>query len=209
MWVLYKLKMKKIVLFICFFFVAEMAFAQVKPIFFNGDDVISDSTKATSYAIYGKLTTENLWVFKRYDLYNNLIQTGSYIDSLLSIPHGKFVFYNYIADFNAERNENFKLKNKMIYLSQQGNFVNGAEQGSWLLFYPDGNILNLQNFEAGKQNGKFCTYDKYGKILIEGNYKDGKRDGEWLFSREKLKIVYDMDLTISTTSLLKRSKKKN
>ena len=201
--------MKKIMLWVFFCFVSQMTSAQVKPIYFNGDQVIADSTKATSYAIYGKLSNENLWMFKRYDLYNNLMQTGSYTDSLLTIPHGKFVFYNYVDDFNAENNENYKLKGKIIYMSQIGNFVNGLEQGRWLLFYPDGNVFTLQDFEAGKQNGQFFSYDKYGKVLIEGNFKDGKRDGEWLFAKAKLKIVYDMDTTISTTPLSKTSKKKN
>ena len=178
-------------------------FAQVKPIYFYGNKIIADSTKATSYAVYGKLSSENVWVFKRYDLYNNLMQTGAYADSLLTIAQGKFDFYNYIADFNADNYENFKLKGNIIYKTQTGNFVNGMEEGKWLSFYPDGNILTLQNFEGGKANGKFISYNKYGKTMIEGTYKEGKMDGEWVFAKEKRKIVYHMDAIVSSTPIIK------
>ena len=64
--------MKKIfvLLFGVFFYCA--ANAQVAPIYFYGDQVISDSTLATSYGVYGKLSGEELYVLKMFDLENNL-----------------------------------------------------------------------------------------------------------------------------------------
>jgi hypothetical protein len=58
--------------------------AQVTPVYLYGDRITTDKNKATSYAIYGKLSTEDLWMFKRYDLDNNLTQTGSYSDAALT-----------------------------------------------------------------------------------------------------------------------------
>lgn len=200
--------MKKIILFVNCLLFSHFAFSQAKPIYFKGDKVTADSTKATSYAVYGKLSTEDLWIFKRFDLYNNLMQTGSYLDSVLTIPHGKFVFYNYLDDFNAQNNENYKLKGKRMYVSQVGNFFDGLEEGSWLLFFPDGTLFSKQNFDAGKLHGEYFTFDKYGKVVIQGNYKDGKRNGEWLFKNENVKVVYDMDNTISTAPLPKTNKNK-
>lgn len=177
--------------------------AQVRPIYFYGNTVISDKEKATSYAIYGKLSTEDLWMFKRYDLYNNLMQTGSYKDESLTTPHGLFVFYMDVEDFNFRQKTNFKLKSVTRFVSQKGNFVNGLEEGKWYSFYPDGNTFSEQNFERGILQGEFKTYDKYGDLMIKGNYKDGERDGEWFFFKEDIKEIYENGKLIRTESLKK------
>lgn len=177
--------------------------AQVKPIYFYGNTITSDKDKATSYGIYGKLSTEELWMFKRYDLYDNLMQTGSYKDERLTTPHGTFVFYLDVAFFNLQEGTNFKLKSVTRFVSQKGNFVDGLEEGQWFFYYPDGNIFNEQNFVKGVLNGAFKTYDKYGDIMIQGNHKNGERDGEWLFIKEGIKEIYENGKLIRKESLKK------
>jgi len=181
---------------------------EVTPIYFYGETITADRNRATSYGIYGKLSTEDLWVFKRYDLYDNLIQTGSYKDGKLTIPHGKFFFYMDLELFNQEHVTNFKLKGKTRFLCQEGTFVNGLENGKWLLFYPDGTILNTQDFVNGKLHGKFVTYDKYGNIEINGNYVDGERDGEWFFESGAQKVIYEKGVLKSSVIVEKPKKVK-
>lgn len=188
-------------LLICLGFFADAQ--EVKPIYFYGDQITVDKDKATSYAIYGKLSTEDLWMFKRYDLDDNLLQTGSYADGSLTVAQGKFVFYMDVVKFNLIYNTTFNLPGKTRFVSQQGSFLNGFEQGKWLLFYPDGNIFNAQNFVDGKMNGPFVTYNKNGIVLISGIYVDGEKDGEWLMNEGKLKQIYKMGVLLSSERVKK------
>ncbi|TKC10578.1 hypothetical protein FA048_10380 [Pedobacter polaris] len=178
------------ILFIC----SLNAFSQVRPIYLYGNQVTKDKDKATSYAVYGKISTEDVWTFKRYDLYDNLIQTGSYADESLTMAHGKFTFYSDITQFNNIYQERFALKGKTRFISQEGNFVNGLEQGKWFLFYPDGNVLSAQEFLDGKMHGIFITYDRFGVAVISGNYVNGEKHGEWSLEKGKVREVYDMGI---------------
>lgn len=181
--------------------------AQVAPIYLYGNQVTTDRNKATSYAIYGKVSTENVWTFKRYDLYDNLLQTGSYEDENLSTPHGNFNFYMDVQTFNSSHKTSFKLKGKTRFLSQQGNFVHGVEQGKWIVFYPDGNVLSTQNFDNGELNGESKTFDKFGNIEEGGNYVKGKKDGEWISLKGTRKDVYELGVLKSSVLIKEKSKK--
>lgn len=177
--------------------------AQVAPIYFYGNQVTQDKDKATSYAVYGKLSTGNIYTFKRFDLYDNLLQTGSFADESLAVPHGKFTFYSDVNEFNYLYKESFTIKGKTRFISQEGNFVNGVEQGKWLLYFPDGNVFNSQEFVDGKLHGKFITFDRYGKTIVTGNYVSGEKDGEWLFENDKIKEVYNMGVLVSREKIKK------
>lgn len=190
--------MKKYLIFLMALMLGLTVQAQLRPIYFNGDNATLDPTNATSYGVFGKLSTENLWVLKRYDLKDNLMQTGSYKDPELTIPHGQFVFYMDVDYFNLISKENFKLKGKTRFTYQQGAFSDGVEQGRWVLFYPDGNIFNLQDYKDGKLNGEFKTFDKYGKIILSGQYVMDKKEGEWIVERGKRKEVYKDDVLVSS-----------
>ncbi len=177
--------------------------AQVKPVYFYGERVTNDKNKATSYAIYGKLSNEDLWVFKRYDLYDNLMQTGSYQDEILSVPHGKFTFYMDVELFNRINRTAFRLTGKTRFVSQIGTFVAGLEQGVWLHFFPDGNVLNSVNFVNGKMSGEFVQYDKYGKVEVKGSFTDGLKEGEWVLSKKGIIEIYEKDELKSTSKMPK------
>ncbi|WP_113653359.1 toxin-antitoxin system YwqK family antitoxin [Pedobacter namyangjuensis] len=200
---------KKILLTFVLALSVTLCIGQAKPIYFYGDKITTDKDKITSYGIYGKLSTEDIWTFKRFDLYDNLLQTGSYADSLLTIPHGKFIFYGDIQAFNNLNLTTYRIKNKFRYTAQEGNFVNGLEQGPWYNYYPDGNILSVQNFKDGKLNGLFVSRDRYGKDIITGNFVNGEKDGEWRFEKEKRLDVFEAGILKSSTYIKKEKKSNN
>lgn len=164
--------------------------AQVKPIYFNGNQVVKDSTKANSYGVFGKLSNDEVWILKRYNLYDELLNTGTFKDSLLTIEHGNFVFYSNIADFNNEYLTQFSLKNKYRFVAQRGKFDNGLETGEWIWYYPTGKVMTVLTYEKGVKNGPFYNYDRTGNVLQSGKYLDGKKDGEWLYNRGRDKEFY-------------------
>jgi antitoxin component YwqK of YwqJK toxin-antitoxin module len=174
--------------------------------FVSGDKITTDQSKATSYGIYGKLSTEDLWVIKRYDLWDNLIESGSYKDEQLSIPHGNFNYYMEVAYFNVQYGGTFYLKNKLRFNFQQGSFVDGLAQGRWTFFFPDGNILNIHHFIDGKLDGEYKTYNKLGELVENGNYKKGEMDGEWFFENGKLKKVYENGV-LKSSEIIKKAKR--
>lgn len=171
--------MKKILLILCFGMLVSTLKAQVKPLYFYGDSIIADSTKATSYGIFGKLSTEEIYVLKRYDFYDNLLQTGTFKDDSLKVPHGKFSYYNFVDDFNEENGTYFYLKQSNRYLSDQGSYNNGFKVGRWITFYPDGKILAILNYVNGLKQGEYKVFDRKGKPKVEGQYLLDLKSGTW------------------------------
>jgi hypothetical protein len=198
-------KIQLIFLFLCTVLYAQAQ--ELKPVYFRGNSVTTDKTRATSYGVYGKLSTEDLWTFKRFDLYDNLIQTGAYKDDKLTIPHGDFLFYTDVDEFNEINGTSYILKGRYRFLSQQGTYVDGLEQGKWLLFYPDGKVLSAQQFVDGKLNGEFVNYDSRGRVEVKGRYVADQRDGEWIFKGGKLREVYANGVLISSEKVGKQRNK--
>ncbi|TCC91678.1 hypothetical protein EZ428_07930 [Pedobacter frigiditerrae] len=184
--------MKRLLVLLCFFGICQTAFTQIKPIYFMGEVITRDSTKATSYAIYGKLSSEELWTIKRFDLYNNLIMTGTYKDVDLKTPHGKFTYYGDVDMFNNQYDTFYYFKDRYRFTSQMGNFIDGKKTGVWLSFYPDGKVLTSEVFVDNVLNGLYSSYDRKGKMISTGNYVNGKMHGEWLLHGGLQKDIYDL-----------------
>jgi len=196
-------------LFFCFCFLFLHTSAQVKPIYFDGDKITPNKEKATSYAIYGKLSTEDLWIVKKYDLWDNLTLTGSYKDEELKIAQGTFTFYAFIDAFNYANNEFFKIsKGKERFVSQKGQYIDGLQQGRWFTYYPDGNVFSYQDFVDGKAQGEFKIFDKLGNVLTSGNYLDGQTNGEWFFDKGTKRAVFENGVLKSTENVKKKKKVK-
>ncbi len=166
------------------------AFAQYKPIYFSGETIIADSTKATSYGIYGKLSGEELYALKVFDLQNNLITTGTYKDDRLKIAHGSFVYYGSIERFNEKNGTAFAIDEKERFMSGKGVFIDGYKNGRWITFFPDGRIMNVVTFVNGVKHGFYGLYTRKGKLLVSGSYLEDEKDGEWLYDNGKVKETY-------------------
>lgn len=181
----------------------SQAFSQAKPIYFNGNRVTTDANQATSYGVYGKLSGEELWVLKRYDLDDNLMFSGAYKDEQLTKPHGKFIFYGSIQDYNYQNFTNFKNITTDRYITQQGEYVDGLEEGKWTDYFPDGRLMGYRNFLNGKPDGETAFFNYKGRRMFVGQYKNGMRTGTWYDLKKKVKDVFENDKLISTAKLTK------
>lgn len=166
------------------------AVAQYKPIYFVGETIVADSSKATSYGIYGKLSGEELYALKVFDLENNLIATGTYKDDKLKIAHGDFVYYGSVDRFNAVNGTTFFFEDKERFITGKGSFYNGNKNGRWLTFFPDGRIMGVITFVNGIKHGFYGVYTKKGKLVVSGTYLEDEKDGEWLYDNGKVKENY-------------------
>ncbi|RZL44009.1 MAG: hypothetical protein EOP00_21805 [Pedobacter sp.] len=175
--------MMRLLLVLCFVFFVNALPAQIKTIYFYGDSIISDSTKATYYGVFGKLSSEDIYVLKVYDLYDNLLQTGTFKDDSLKIPHGKFNYYKSVEDFNYDNETVFYLKQSDRFRSEQGSYNNGFKTGRWITFYPDGKIFTIINYVNGFKQGEYKSFNRSGKIATEGQYLLDLREGTWKVDR--------------------------
>lgn len=188
-------------LILLLFFVVTQTFSQATPIYFNGNKITTDKDIATSYGVYGKLSGEDLWVLKRYDLDDNLMFSGAYKDEQLTKPHGKFIFYASIFDYNYQNFSNFSNPNTDRYITQQGEYVDGLEQGKWTDYFPDGKIMGYRSFLDGKLEGETAFFNYKGRRMLVGSFKDGLKVGTWYDLKRKVKEVFENDKLISSTRL--------
>ncbi|MBC7614936.1 MAG: hypothetical protein H7202_02600 [Pedobacter sp.] len=161
-----------------------ISFAQEKPVYFFGDKIISDPKLATFYGVFGKLSGSNTYGLNVYDIYNNLVKSGTYIDETLTIPHGKFSYYSFIDIFNDRYGTDFLIKKTDRFLSEQGKFINGNKNGMWLTFYPDGKVRSIINYKNGFKHGESKLLDKDGNTMIVGIYKLDVKDSLWNYYQE-------------------------
>src|SRR3954469_23225834 len=94
--------MKRFLLVLAFISFCLNGFSQVKTVYYDEEDnVISDSSRAASYAIYGKLTGDSLYTYKKYDEDGYVTVTGSFRDDSLKVPQGKFVYYDWVDELTT------------------------------------------------------------------------------------------------------------
>jgi hypothetical protein len=179
--------------------------SQVKTVFYDEEDhVISDSTQAASYAIYGKVTGDSLYTFKKYDADGYVTVTGAFKDDSLKLAQGKFVYYDWVDDVSTLGNTlpSDQAKDRYVYVT--GNFKNGKKTGRWYTFYPNGSLKNVVTFVDDVMNGEFKYFNTKGKLETSGTYVNGKKNGEWVSSGGRKIEQYRNDKVLST---VKKSKK--
>jgi len=139
-----------------------------------------DSTVAKSYVLINKLD-DTSYMTSEYNMLDELMEKGMYKDKSLKIPNGKF--YYYTVHVNIPGN----VANARIvepYLRKSGYFLNGAKNGTWLLYRYDGKKYVVDHYVNDKLNGVHQMIGADGETITEeGMYVDGKKDKEWNFYR--------------------------
>ena len=191
--------MKRVVF--CFFFLIAglNAFSQVKSVFLDKDDhVTPDSTRAVTYAVYGKLEGDSVYTFKKLDFSGVLLTTGSFKDDSLAVPHGKFTYYSWITPDNNYTNDGFEINGKERFIEVVGSFKDGQRTGRWISFYPDGRMKQIITFVQGVVHGAFQSFNPDGSVNISGMYVAGKKNGTWSIAGGKQENEYVNDELISS-----------
>lgn len=147
-------------------------------------DQTADSLKAKSY-ILCEMNGDSAWLMRQYNMHDTIMAEGTFKDSLLTIPHGKFTFYRLVHSHkvraynaNSEKIEFTDIKGGN-FIAESGVYLNGKKNGPWRK-YNNGKLEYLNTFENDKLNGLYQSYDiENGNILIKGNMVDDVRQGEW------------------------------
>jgi antitoxin component YwqK of YwqJK toxin-antitoxin module len=197
--------MKRIVFIFSLICFCLNSYSQIKTVYYDEEDhVIADSTQASSYAIFGKVTGESVYTYKKYDADGYVMVTGAFSDDSLKVAEGKFVYYDWADDLSVLGTTGIPANGKERYIAVTGNYKQGKKSGKWLTFYPDGSLKNVVTFNNDVMNGEFKYFDSKGRLQTYGNYLNGKKNGEWVSSAGRKIEQYSNDRVLST---VKKSKK--
>lgn len=58
-------------------------------------------------------------------------------------------------------------------------FEDGKATGTWLFFYPNGNIKSIESWKEGNLQGKYILYLEDGTKSMQTFYENGKDNGEY------------------------------
>ncbi|MET3113619.1 hypothetical protein AAKU52_001347 [Pedobacter sp. CG_S7] len=201
--------MKKIAILLLFVFCSFSNYAQVRTVFFDVEEkVTSDSTKAETYAIYGQVTGNSLWVFKKYDLSGYLLVSGAFKDESLRIAQGKFVYYDWIDPNDSFENLETVTKGKDRFVVLSGAFEDGLRQGQWLSFYESGEVRNVLNYDKNVFHGEYRSFDSHGDLQESGQFVNNKKEGEWLLKGGLEVVQYKNDQVTAVVKKTRRELKK-
>lgn len=192
--------MKKLLILLVLTCLTTFSEAQVlKKVYFDvKDQLITDSTQAVAYAIYGKVSGSNVYVIKKYDADGYLMITGSFLDDSLKVADGKFVFYDWVSDDNTLDGTISVKQGKERFISITGNYVQGEKQGTWVSFYPDGKAKNVVNFKHDIFDGEFKSFNAKGVLTDSGMYVQGKKNGVWIRDSGRTEETYQNDKLVAT-----------
>ena len=123
-----------------------------------------------------------------FKIYYSYIIFGLIILSGCSSPNNcPLLEYNSIEKLTRVDGELFTgrcITYKDDYKRSVQQYINGIDSGSWVFYYPNGEIETIGRFNNGNRVGKWKYYYPNGKIMQISQYsRTGERSGEW--------IVYD------------------
>ena len=62
----------------------------------------------------------------------------------------------------------------------QGSLKNGKQEGYWVTYHDNGQLLNKGDYKNGSQEGSWVSYHDNGQLMYKGDYKNGRLDGSWM-----------------------------
>lgn len=91
----------------------------------------------------------------------------------------------------GKREGEYKRYHDNGHLHENGNYLNGKQEGLWTIYYSDSiGIYRQGTYSAGLEEGLFTTYNEDGSIFLQGHYHQGiKEDKEWIGRNSSGEIV--------------------
>lgn len=179
--------------------------AQVKTVYFNEDDeIVKDSTLAYSYALVGQVTGDSVYTVKKFDAEGYLMMTGSYKDDAFKVPHGDFVYYDWVEIISPMGNYVVPASGKERFINLRGTFRNGLREGRWITYYQSGSIKDVMHYKRNLMDGEYRNFDYKGNLDTFGNFINNKKEGAWVTKAGHVVYQFKNDKIVSTT---RKSKK--
>ena len=165
-------------LVVCLFFAIHVT-GQINKVYIDKDGKFLDGPKkADAYLLVRKLSDSDYSV-QKYDLRDTILLKGEFKDMALTLPNGKFLYYEkkkidkqFIGVLHTDTN---------TFVAEVGFFRNGLKTGMWMEFEKRGMKKCSYTYKDDKLNGRYQKFSKYHNdyVIEDGNYADGLRDGAW------------------------------
>jgi hypothetical protein len=179
--------MKRLLLIVILFCVCITVFGQVQKRFLDKNDkYITDSVKAKAYILYQK-ENDSLYSAVELDMRNTPIFKGAFSDESLTIPQGKFVYYEPV-EIQKKVDEHHVTLDTSFTIIKSGYFDNGLKQGIWVEYDIMGVKKSITNYQDGKKNGALEYFYVDGKLKSTINYIDDLREGDSFIFRQDSSI---------------------
>lgn len=165
--------------FILGFLAVFHSFGQVRKIYIDSKDNFTNaSNKAVSYVLVKRNSDSDYYV-QKYNLKDTILLKGDFKDSMLTVPNGKFSYYE-----KKKIEDQFKgilHTDTNTFVAQVGFFLNGSKTGIWTEFERRGVKRCTYTYKEGKLNGLYQRFSKYHNQYVkeDGNYLDGFKEGAW------------------------------
>ncbi len=104
-----------------------------------------------------------------------------------------FLMFSYWIEARTEiEYKNLEEKDGLVYYQEEiysGKVTRGKDRyyyrdgkadGTWLWFYPNGNLKTIETWREGKLQGKYILYLENGNPIMKTSYSNGKDMGEYL-----------------------------
>ncbi|GAB3928227.1 hypothetical protein GCM10028827_21770 [Mucilaginibacter myungsuensis] len=201
-----------------FVLLSSILFAQTNHVYLDkSGNRTSNIKKADSYYTLERVSLDSVWLVKQYSIKDEILTAGHFKDSLLSIPHGQFIYYQRFSgkevvkyDYKKDRSDTISAKNGN-YIFRKGFFLEGKKVGRWIDYYTDGSPHILSTFKNDLLDGIHLEYlNNDGNVNIIGNYINNKREGLWYTLSAKGDTIgtdhYNNDINIEHRSLADKNK---
>jgi len=192
--------MKKLFLLLAILMSYSAVNAQLKTVYFNEDDeIVTDSTKAYSYALIGQVTGDSVFTVKKFDAEGYLMMTGAYLDDNFKVPHGDFVYYDWVEVVSPMGSYVVPPNGKERFINLRGTFRNGLREGRWITYYQNGSIKDVMHYRRNLMEGEYRNFDYKGNLDTFGNFVNSKKEGTWVTKGGRVVYQFKNDKIVSTT----------
>lgn len=130
-----------------------------------------------------------------FDVLGKKVAEGVYMNQK---KEGNWIYFSTNRKVSEEYHKN-NLKHgisKTYYdsgeLMEKIDWVQGKQQGSYQIFYKNGNPYMQCKMKNDKRHGLCLILTQKGKMEMEANYKSNLRHGEWKYYNEQGKISYTL-----------------
>ena len=83
---------------------------------------------------------------------------------------------------NGKRDGSWILYYKNGQLGTKGDFKNGRKEGSWVEYFDNGQLWYEGDYKNTNEEGFWVVFHKNGQLSSKGDYKNGKREGYWVWN---------------------------
>ena len=72
----------------------------------------------------------------------------------------------------------------------RGSIKNGKAEGSWVIYFGDGQVRQRVNFKNGMLHGSYVSFHSNGQLFLKGDYVNGKQEGHWVWHYPSGQLSY-------------------